>query len=94
MAFNRDGWSPIGGQSKKGKAPQIFSYTTADTLAVLNTAGYFNAVKDELQVGDMIFSNTSTSGTIVSALVYVLTITTGGVVDVTDGTVLANTDGD
>jgi hypothetical protein len=44
MAFNRDGWNPIGGQSKKGTAPQVFSYTTADAVADVNTEGYFNSV--------------------------------------------------
>jgi len=93
MAFLRAGWNPIGGQSKKGSAPQMFSYATADTIATVNTAAYFNTVSDEVEVGDLIFCNTSTGGTYVAALVYVLT-NASGVVDVTDGTVLANTDGD
>tara|TARA_R110002167_G_scaffold280755_1_gene486283 strand:+ start:617 stop:898 length:282 start_codon:yes stop_codon:yes gene_type:complete len=93
MAFARAGWNPIGGQSKKGSAPQIFAYATEDTIATANTAGYFNSVSDEVSVGDLIFVNSSTGGTYVATLVYVLT-NASGVVDVNDGTTLANTDGD
>ena len=32
MAFDRDGWNPIGGQSKKGTAHELFTYTTTDTV--------------------------------------------------------------
>ena len=44
MAFSMNGWNPIGGQSKKGTAPQLFTYTTTDTVAVVNTEGYFNTI--------------------------------------------------
>ena len=84
---------PIGGQSKKGTAPQIWVYTTADTIATCNTEGYFNDVSDEVSVGDLIFCNTSTSGTYVATLVYVLS-NASGVVDVNDGTTLASSDQD
>ena len=30
MAFDRDGWQPMGGQAKKGLAPQMWSYTSTD----------------------------------------------------------------
>lgn len=93
MAFSRDGWNPIGGQSKKGSAPQIFSYTSTDSVADANTEGYFNSVADEVAVGDMIFANTSTGGTLVATLLYVLS-NASGVVDVNNGTTLASTDGD
>ncbi len=93
MAFARAGWNPIGGQSKKGSAPQIFAFSTEDTIATCNTAGYFNSVSDEVAVGDLIFVNSSTGGTYVATLVYVLT-NASGVVDVNDGTTLANTDTD
>ena len=93
MAFSRDGWNPIGGQSKKGSAPQIFSYTSLDSVADANSEGYFNAVSDEVAVGDMIFANTSPGSTLVATLLYVLS-NASGVVDVNNGTTLANTDGD
>lgn len=93
MAFSRTGWNPIGGQSKKGTAPQMFAFTTTDAIADVNTEGYFNSVASEVAVGDMIFVNSSTGGTLVATLVYVLS-NTGSVVDVNDGTTLANTDSD
>lgn len=37
MAFARAGWNPIGGMSKRGSAPQMWSYTTTDSLATMNT---------------------------------------------------------
>lgn len=37
-----------------------WTYKTADTLATVDTAGYFNAVADRLKVGDCIFAFTST----------------------------------
>ena len=33
-----DGWNPIGGQSKKGTAPQMFAYTTTDTQATVRAS--------------------------------------------------------
>ncbi len=93
MAFSRTGWNPIGGQSKKGSAPQLWSYTSTDSIADANSAAYFNNVSDEVSVGDLIYCVTSTGGTAVATLVYVLT-NASGVVDVNDGTTLANTDGD
>jgi hypothetical protein len=44
MAYNKDNLQPIGGQSKAGNAPQMWSYTApgTDALADINTAGYFN----------------------------------------------------
>lgn len=93
MAFSRDGWNPIGGQSKKGTAPQMYSYTSTDAIADCNTAAYFNDVSDEVSVGDLIYCVTSTGGTAVATLVYVLS-NASGVVDVNDGTTLAATDSD
>lgn len=93
MAFSRTGWNSIGGMSKKGTAPVIWTYTTTDTIATCNTAAYFNSVSDEVSVGDLIFVNSSTGGTLVATLVYVLS-NASGVVDVNDGTTLANTDSD
>jgi len=91
MAFSRDGWNPIGGQSKKGNAPAIWSYTSTDAIATVNTSGYFNSVSDEVSVRDIIFvvdSNTPTAH-----LVSVLS-NASGVVDVSDGTAIAETDSD
>ena len=93
MAFARAGWNPIGGQSKKGTAPQLFTYTTTDTVATLNTAAYFNDVSDDVSVGDIIISVTSTGGTLASSI-HTVASNASGAVDVTDGTTIAQTDSD
>tara|TARA_R100001443_G_scaffold48688_1_gene61100 strand:- start:1954 stop:2235 length:282 start_codon:yes stop_codon:yes gene_type:complete len=93
MAFARAGWNPIGGQSKKGSAPQVWSYTTTDTVATLNTASYFDDVSDDVVVGDVIISVTSTGGTLASSL-HTVVSNASGVVDVSDGTTIAQTDSD
>lgn len=92
MAFSTTGFACIGA-SKAGNAPSIYTYATADTIADVNTEGYFNALANVLRVGDVIFCRTSTGGTQVLTIVYVLS-NSSGVVDVNDGTTLANTDSD
>jgi hypothetical protein len=92
MAFDSAGLGVVAA-SKKGNAPSIYTYQTADTIADVNTAGYFNSVSDTLAVGDLIYCVTSTGGTRVSTLTQVLS-NSAGVVDVADGTTLAATDGD
>lgn len=92
MAFNKDGFAVIGA-SKAGNAPAVFSYKTTDTIATVNTEGYFNSLSASLNVGDLIYCLTSVGSTAVATLVYVLS-NSGGVVDVNDGTTLANTDTD
>jgi hypothetical protein len=92
MAFSATGFATIGA-SKKGNAPSVYSYSTTDTIATVNTEGYFNSLANTLAVGDLIYCLTSTGSTAVATLVYVLS-NSGGVVDVNDGTTLANTDSD
>jgi len=93
MAYSDTGFTTVAA-SKAGNAPSIYAYKTTDTIADVNTTGYFNSLSTILSVGDLIYCVTSTGTTAVATLVYVLTNTTAGVVDVTDGTTLANTDGD
>ena len=91
MAYAQLGLQPIGGQSKAGNAPQMWSYKSADTIATVNTSGYFNSASDSLKVGDLIYvydSNTPTA-----SLVVVLS-NASGVVDVSDGTALSVADAD
>ena len=92
MTFSATGFATIGA-SKRGNAPSVYSYKTTDAIADVNTAGYFNSLADTLEVGDLIYCLTSTGTTAVATLVYVLS-NSGGVVDVNDGTTLANTDSD
>ena len=54
MAFTTLNFTPIGGQSKRGAAPQEYSYRTTDSVATMDTSGYFNTVAALLDVGDRI----------------------------------------
>jgi hypothetical protein len=92
MAFSITGLNSVS-PNKRGNAPSIYAYKTTDSIADVNTAGYFNSLADTLEVGDLIYCVTSTGSTAVATLVYVLS-NASGVVDVNDGTTLANTDTD
>jgi len=43
--------------------PAEWVYTTADTSATVDSAGYFNDMADFVKVGDVIKAKTSTGGT-------------------------------
>lgn len=92
MAFSTTGFAAIG-TSKAGNAPSLYSYRTTDAIADVNTSGYFNSIASIVKAGDFILCVTSTGTTAVASMVYVLT-NTGTVVDVSDGTVFAATNGD
>ena len=93
MAYTKDNLQPIGGQAKAGNAPQMWSYTApgTDTIADINTEGYFNNASDVLKVGDLMHVWDLSVPT--STLVTVLS-NTSGVVDVSDGTALSVADAD
>ena len=90
MAFAMSGLTAIG-QSKRGNAPGLFLYKTADTQATVNTSGYFNSIANLLTVGDIIFVYDSTTPSLV--LTYVNS-NSSGVVDIADGTTVSATDTD
>jgi hypothetical protein len=92
MAYAADGFTAYSA-SKRGNAPSMYAYKTADAIADVNTSGYFNSLSSLLEVGDIIHCVTSTGTTAVVTLVYVVS-NASGVVDVTDGTTLSNTDSD
>jgi len=54
MAFNINKFSPIGGQSTRGASPQMFSYSTTDSLNTVETEGYFNNARTYLEIKDII----------------------------------------
>ena len=92
MAYSSTGFSTIAA-SKAGNAPAMYAYKSTDAIADVNTSGYFNELSSILSVGDLIYCVTSTGTTAAASFVYVLS-NASGVVDVNDGTVLANTDTD
>jgi hypothetical protein len=93
MAFSTTGFNAAGAQSKAGAAPQMWTYTTTDAIADVNTAGYFNSMASLLKVGDIIFCHTSTGGTAAMTIVWV-NANSGTVVDVVDGLTVTATDSD
>tara|TARA_R110002126_G_scaffold146907_1_gene292897 strand:- start:1609 stop:1884 length:276 start_codon:yes stop_codon:yes gene_type:complete len=91
MAFSRTGWNPVGGQSKRGSGNALWFYSSADAIATVNTAGYFNDVSDEVSIRDVIIVTDTATPT--TNLVNVLS-NASGVVDVSDGTAIVETDSD
>ena len=90
MAYSSAGFNVIGA-AKKGNAPSMYTYTSADAIADVNTAGYFNDLSDTLAVGDIIFVHDSATPTM--SIVVVLS-NASGVVDVSDGTAVSVADAD
>jgi len=93
MAYSKDNLQPIGGQSKAGNAPQMWSYTApgTDALADMNTSGYFNDASSVLKVGDLVYL---WDASVPTASLAVVLSNAAGVVDVSDGTAIAVTDAD
>lgn len=96
MAFSLDGLQQVG---PGGKAPRIWTYTTTDSITPVIAAGYFDngsttntGMRNVLTAGDLIYVLSSTGTTNVSTLCQVLT-NSAGIIDLADGTTLANTDG-
>lgn len=92
MAYSATGLNAAGGQSKAGNAPQIWTYTSADSIATVNTTAYFNDASSLLKVGDIIFVYDSATPTM--SITYVVSNTSAGVVDITDGLTVTATDTD
>lgn len=88
MSFALSGLYQVG---PGGSGPRIHMYSSADAIADVNTAGYFNDASDLLGVRDVIFViDTATPAT---HIVNVLT-NAAGVVDVSDGLQVTETDSD
>jgi D-arabinose 5-phosphate isomerase GutQ len=71
----------------------LWHYSTEDTVATVNTSGYFNDATAMLRLNDVILCISSTGGTPVVSQLYVNS-NSSGVVDVTDGVVVTATDTD
>lgn len=94
----------IGGQSKAGTgvakgAPAVWSYKTADTHATVDGAGYFNAIRSNLNLGDIIFvfvvTNRGASNEALSTMgMHVVKDKSDTAVDTTNVTAITVTDSD
>jgi hypothetical protein len=98
MAFDANFLGRNGPQNSN--APVQWTYFTADTLATVDTSGYFNSAADRLQVADMIYAYTSTGPA--AGIAYVQSNTRDllanppvqGVVDTTNFTAVGTVDSD
>ena len=87
MAYAASGLCRINGDSNGN----FSTYNTTDAIAAVNSANYFNDAANMLKVRDVIIvkdTNTPTTN-----FVTVLS-NNGSAVDVSDGTAIAETDGD
>ena len=71
----------------------LWHYTTTDTAAIVDTAGYFNDASDMLRTGDMVFANTDTEGTPAGGI-FIINANASGIVDADDMTQIGGTDTD
>lgn len=69
MAFTRANFS--GPSTANGDCPRIFTYRTNDDEAGVETAGYFNDLAGDLNVGDMIFIHLDADGTDTMEMTFV-----------------------
>lgn len=100
MAFSTAGLNLVSG-SKAGNSPQIWSYTTEDTAATVDTTGYFDngtttntGMRNLMKIGDMIYRVTTSSGSVSTAGLHVVLSNASGIIDVSDATALTVTDAD
>ena len=91
MAYSHPNLHRIG--PSNSSSPTLWSYSTTDATAVVDTVGYFNGAAADLSVGDIIIANTSTGGTLAAGF-YLVSNNDGSVVDVNDVLVITATDTD
>lgn len=88
MAFALSGLYQVG---PGGSGPRLWMYSSADAIADVNTAAYFNNASDLLGVRDVII--TIDTATPTTHIISVLS-NAAGVVDVSDGLAVTETDTD
>ena len=89
MAYSASGLTLIGGASEQ----RLWYYTTADTIATVNTADYFVDAVNMIQKNDVIICVTSTGGTPVVRHAY-CNSNTGTAIDIVNGVAITSTDSD
>ena len=106
MAFAKANFSPIGGQSARGKAPMQWSYATDDSLATVDGVGYFDngsptntGMRNILKPADKIYvaviSDLTADPWVVSDAGNVVVLTNAsGIIDTSDETAITITDTD
>lgn len=92
-------FTPIGGQSARGKAPAMWAFKTEVTHANLDASGFFNVLSNVLSIGDLIYAEVVTNRgasneALATAGFHVVISNAAGVVDTTNVTVITVTDSD
>jgi hypothetical protein len=87
MAFTASSLVRIGG----GSGVNLWMYQTADAIAAVNSAAYFNDASNMLNIRDLIIVQDTDTPT--TNFVSVLS-NASGTVDVSDGTAVVETDSD
>ena len=90
MAFSKANLSLV---SYSGNGFHIWHYTTTDAKATIDSANYFNDASSEMNIGDIIFANTSTGGTPEYGM-FCVNANSSGAVDTADLVSLSGTDTD
>ena len=78
-------------QLSTGNGLTLWHYSTTDTIATVNSAGYFNTAVKLLGVRDLIIVSDTNTPTMNFCIVL---SNDGSAVDISDGTAIAETDGD
>jgi len=88
MAYNNE-TNPLGVLAQNGQFKFLQYATADDTLATINTAGYFNLSAAMMPIGSLLFIQGSDGFGL-----FVVKSNAAGVVDIDDGTVVGATDTD
>lgn len=80
MSFIRTDFSPVGAQGRAGVVPQVFAYTSPDSLATIKGSDYFpiNSTDPKLNMlgvfksQDWIMVTHDTGGTIAFSIIFIL----------------------
>ena len=78
-------------QLSTGNGFTLWHYSTTDTIATVNSDGYFNTAVKLLGVRDLIIVSDTNTPTMNFCIVL---SNDGSAVDISDGTAIAETDGD
>jgi hypothetical protein len=89
MAYSSTGFATIAA-SKRGNAPSVYMYSSAEAKAAVTGSGYFNSLSDTLEVGDLVIIYDSNTPTMTLSVVM---SNSGGVVDLSNGTAVDVTAG-
>lgn len=89
MAYTASSLTRLSG----GSGVSLWHYTTADTIATVNTADYFLDAIDMIRVNDVIITVTSTGSTPVVSHAY-CNSNSGSAIDIINGVAITATDSD